>query len=228
MIKHLLKKVPFVYIWYKKLQYKKLTRENNLSQNGLLQSAPTTQLNRHPDIFEALGARFKDEPIRLLSFGCSTGEECQSLSTYLPNATIIGVDVNKKSIEKAKSKFASEKLSFYHIEAKSLHTLGKFDVITAISVLCRYPESKLIQNIDSVFPFSIFEMSVGYLDQVLNPKGYLFIRSSNFRFMETEYHKKYEVIFFQGQRQPEMFPKFNKINSRLKDFEEREELFQKH
>jgi len=228
VIKHILKRVPFLYIWYKKLQYKKLTRENNLSQNGLLQSAPTTQLNRHPDIFEALGARFKDQPIRLLSFGCSTGEECQSLSTYLPNAMIIGVDVNKKSIEKAKSKFSSEKLSFYHIEAKSLHTLGKFDVITAISVLCRYPESKLIQNIDSVFPFSIFEMSVGYLDQVLNPKGYLFIRSSNFRFMETEYHEKYEVISFEGQRQPEMFPKFNKINCRLKDFEEREELFQKH
>ena len=228
MIKHILKRVPFLYIWYKKLQYKKLTRENNLSQNGLLQSAPTTQLNRHPDIFEALGARFKDQPIRLLSFGCSTGEECQSLSTYLPNAMIIGVDVNKKSIEKAKSKFSSEKLSFYHIEAKSLHTLGKFDVITAISVLCRYPESKLIQNIDSVFPFSIFEMSVGYLDQVLNPKGYLFIRSSNFIFMETEYHEKYEVISFEGQRQPEMFPKFNKINCRLKDFEEREELFQKH
>ncbi len=104
---------------------------------------------------------------------------------------------------------------FYHIEAKSLHTLGKFDVITAISVLCRYPESKLIQNIDSVFPFSIFEKSVGYLDQVLNSEGYLFIRSSNFRFMETEYNKKYKVISFKGQRQPEIFPKFNKNNCRL-------------
>ena len=227
MIKHLLKKVPFVYIWYKKLQYKKLTNENNLSQDGLLQSAPTTQLNRHPDIFEDLGARFKDQPIRILSFGCSTGEECQSLSTYLPNALIIGVDVNKKSIEKAKSKFTSERLSFYHLEAKSLHTLGKFDVITAISVLCRYPESKLIQNIESVFPFSIFEKSVGYLDQVLNSEGYLFIRSSNFRFMETEYNKKYKVISFKGQRRPEIFPKFNKNNCRLEGFEEREELFQK-
>lgn len=227
MIKHLLKKVPFVYIWYKKLQYKKLTKENNLSQDGLLQSAPTTQLNRHPDIFEDLGARFKDQPIRILSFGCSTGEECQSLSTYLPNALIIGVDVNKKSIEKAKSKFTSERLSFYHLEAKSLHNLGKFDVITAISVLCRYPESKLIQNIESVFPFSIFEKSVGYLDQVLNSEGYLFIRSSNFRFMETEYNKKYKVISFKGQRRPEIFPKFNKNNCRLEGFEEREELFQK-
>lgn len=223
----MLRNLPFIYLLYKKVQYIRLRRYNGLSNNGLLQSAPTTQLNRHPDIFKALNDRFGDRKIRVLSFGCSTGEECQSLSEYLPLAEIVGVDVNRKSIEKAQLNYSSESISFFHMETSGLKKLGEFDLILAVSVLCRYPESNLVEDSSSLFPFDLYNDSVDKLSAVLKPNGFLFIRSSNYRFMDTAISKDYQVVNFKGQRQPERFPKFDSHNKKIKHHVEMEELFQK-
>jgi len=225
-MKRILKKVPFFYLAYKKLQYRRLTRKNKLAGDSLLQSASTTELNRHPDIFNELKTRFGKEDIRVLSFGCSTGEECKSLSEYLPEAKIVGIDINKKSIENAQANYASENVQFILKEPKDLRLLGKFDVIIAISVLCKHPEAELINDISSIFPFDKYESIVSSLDQLLNEEGLLFIRSSNFRFKDTRISDQYEVVSW-NSRNPEPFPKFDSNNVRIDGFEEREELFRK-
>jgi len=225
-MKRILKKVPFFYLAYKKLQYRRLTRKNKLAGDSLLQSASTTELNRHPDIFNELNSRLSKENIRVLSFGCSTGEECKSLSEYLPEAEIVGIDINKKSIEIARSNYSSENVQFVLKEPKNLNSLGKFDVIIAISVLCKHPEAELINDISSIFPFEKYESIVSELDQILNKEGLLFIRSSNFRFKDTLISDQYEVVSW-NNRNPEPFPKFDSNNVRLDAYEEREELFRK-
>ena len=54
-----------------------------------------TRPNRYPRISRfvqsSLGA---DSEVRILSFGCSTGDEVFSLRQYFPRATIKGIDVN--------------------------------------------------------------------------------------------------------------------------------------
>ena len=223
-MKRILKKIPFLYLAYKKLQYRRLTRENKLAGDSLLQSASTTELNRHPDIFNELKSRYSQEKIRILSFGCSTGEECKSLSEYIPEAQIVGIDINTKSIESAKSNFANEQMKFMVKEPSGLTSLGKFDVIVAISVLCKHPEAELINDISSIFPFEKYESIVSDLDQLLTKGGLLFIRSSNFCFKDTSLSEQYEVVSW-NQRSPELFPKFDLNNKRMEMYEEREELF---
>ncbi len=226
-MKRLFKKIAFLYLPYKKLQYKRLTKKNKLKENSLLQSASTTDLNRHPDIFNELGSMFSSRKIRVLSFGCSTGEECQSLSEYLPEAQIVGVDVNKESIDRARSRFTNERIEFVVREPGNLNTLGKFDVILAISVLCKYPESNLLRDIGPIFPFEKYESTLGELDTLLQPGGCLFIRSSNFRFRDSSLASKYEVVHNWDSRSPEEFPKFDSKNQRLEGYREEEELFRK-
>lgn len=220
--------MPFIYIWYKKLQYSRLRRLNGLEKDALLQSAPTTQRNRHPDIFNELKHRFKDKPIRILSFGCSTGEECKSLSEYMPLAHIVGVDVNKQSIAKAIGAYKSEKVSFYHSQSDALGRLGEFDLILAVSVLCRYPESDLVNDSAALFPFKLFNKTLEHLDQILKPNGLFFIRSSNYRLMDASISHKYSVEKFLGQRDAELFPKFDSNHKRLVGYLEMDELFAKN
>src|SRR5262245_36265351 len=65
----------------------------------LFQNRSATAFNRYPLIFNyvqhAIG---RSRPIRLLSFGCATGEEVETLRTYFPDATIKGIDINPFNI----------------------------------------------------------------------------------------------------------------------------------
>jgi len=66
----------------------RLTRPVNL-----FQPSPATQLNRYPEIFRFVRAHVGDgADVRLLSFGCSTGEEVFSLRQYFPSAGIKGLE----------------------------------------------------------------------------------------------------------------------------------------
>lgn len=56
---------------------------------GSHQLVDWTAANRYPEIFAAAAAAAPDAR-RILSFGCSTGEECVSLAEYFPKAEIIG------------------------------------------------------------------------------------------------------------------------------------------
>src|SRR5262249_37915409 len=57
------------------------------------QAKSTTKLNRYPEIFAA-ATKAAPSARKILSFGCSTGEECVTLANYFPTAQIIGADIN--------------------------------------------------------------------------------------------------------------------------------------
>ncbi|MGG7620247.1 hypothetical protein [Bacillus coreaensis] len=63
------------------------------------QTTSLTYMDRYPKIFTACQKYFEGkEDIKILSYGCSTGEEVLTLRRYFPNAQIIGVDINKQSL----------------------------------------------------------------------------------------------------------------------------------
>jgi trans-aconitate methyltransferase len=97
-----------------------------------LQWSNQTRPNRFPKIF----ARIKElnpEPRRILSFGCSTGEECFSLAELFPTSEIVGVDVNSWSLKQAKenNKFGDQISFHFGLD----DDLGTFDVVTSLMVL---------------------------------------------------------------------------------------------
>src|SRR3954466_5687580 len=59
---------------------------------GLHQTAPYTWLNRYPVLFD-LAAELAPNARRILSFGCSVGEELVSLRSRFANAEIVGAEI---------------------------------------------------------------------------------------------------------------------------------------
>jgi len=71
----------------------------SLNQN---QISIATWYNRYPEIFSEL-TKIINNPNKILSFGCSTGVECNTLSDlYYSKSKIIGLDINKEVISKNK------------------------------------------------------------------------------------------------------------------------------
>jgi hypothetical protein len=224
----LIQKFKGVYILLKKLKYWILSLQFGTKSTAIMQTASTTFMDRHPDIFDFLKLQFGDQQIRLLSFGCSTGEECFSLRNYLPNAKITGVDINPNSILTAKkNSLVDGNMEFVCLSPNALHQLGQFDVILALSVLCKNPEAQELNDISSIYPFNRYNSIVTLLDSQLNKNGYLIIRSSNFRLKDSSVFSNYSVVNFEKRRDPKDFPKFDSNNKRLKNYLETEEFFRK-
>lgn len=65
--------------------------------------------------------------LRILDFGCGTGDATAALLNYFPEATeVIGTDLSADALEFARKKHASEKLKFIHLS--DLNKPGFFDL----------------------------------------------------------------------------------------------------
>jgi len=83
----------------------------------------------------------------VLDLACGTGILTKQIAEKIPNAKIIGVDITKNYLEKAKERLVLyQNISFVNQDAEKLNLGGKFDCITA-SYLPKYCISDvLIKN----------------------------------------------------------------------------------
>src|SRR5687767_8594892 len=80
------------------LVFRKLVKEQH-------QLTSVTATDRYPELFTEVRSVVHDKRnLSILSFGCSTGEECFTMQSYFPNARITGVDINKSNLRKANRK----------------------------------------------------------------------------------------------------------------------------
>jgi demethylmenaquinone methyltransferase/2-methoxy-6-polyprenyl-1,4-benzoquinol methylase len=80
----------------------------------------------------------------LLDLACGTGILTKQIAQKFPQSEIVGVDITKTYLEKAKEKLNSYRnVSFVHQDAEKLDLGRKFDCITA-SYLPKYCESKIL------------------------------------------------------------------------------------
>lgn len=154
------------------------------------QKSHSTSYNRYPEIFKEI----KDivpSPKQILSFGCSTGIECETLhELYFPNTKIIGLDISKNLITNniKKNKYKNIK---YYSKIENIPS-PKSDIIFANSVLCSWHWGKEAGK----YTFETFESTLELIDNLLNKDGYLCIYNSKYLFCETNIflNKKYEKI----------------------------------
>ena len=96
------------------------------------QKSHATSYDRYPEIFKEI----KGDPFtrsKYYHFGCSTGEECETLhKLYFPNTKIVGLDISEKIITNNVKKNKYNNIQYYwnvdNISQKS-------DLIFANSVL---------------------------------------------------------------------------------------------
>ena len=155
---------------------------------GSHQLVDWTAPNRYPEIFAAAAAAAPDAR-RILSFGCSTGEECVSLASYFPEAEIVGADINLLSLLKAWKK-RSDRIRFVYSSDRILSRLGGFDVVFCMAVLRAAKKRQRLGN----YPFKLFEERALFLESLVRPGGLFVIHNSMYRFSDTSHRGAYDRI----------------------------------
>jgi hypothetical protein len=150
--------------------------------NGAFQPFNDTEPNRYPGIFSfaqsALGAA---SDIRILSFGCSTGEEVFSLRQYFPHAFIKGFDINP-AISCATAKSTEGEPS------------AAYDAIFCMPVLRHGSLGRPgVPRCDPLLRFD-FARTVADFERCLKPGGLLAICHSNFRLCDAPAGDAFETV----------------------------------
>lgn len=194
------------------------------------QTTAATCLNRYPDIFSACKEYFrgKDE-IRILSFGCSTGEEVITLQRYFPRAEIVGAEINKNSLAVCRKLNLGEKIHFIDSVPREIESCGPFDAIFCMAVFQRTPgliSEKEITDLKKIYPFEKFEQQIIELDQYLNVNGLLVIHMSQYDFPDTVIASKYQAFGDYNQNYYGRFV-FDRDSKIKKEIKQRNSIFMK-
>lgn len=193
-----------------------------------------TKMDRYPEAFTLVRRHLEetglaDSPqLRLLSFGCSTGEEALTLRRYFPRATIVGADISRWNLRRARARAADdEHIRFVESSPRSLAAEGPFHGIFAMAVLLRMAHR--MEPADSaadVYPFETFDQQVRQLDEILEVGGALAIQHANYRFVDSTIAEGYRVIEHEFSARDQV-PKFDRQSRRLPETDEQRRVFVK-
>lgn len=171
------------------------------------QISTRTLSDRYPEIWNEL-REIKPDPRNILSFGCSYRLECESLhKKYFKNIPQVGYDINKNVI---KENIKMNKFNHIrYIDDLTAVSEQKFDIVFAMSVLCRWRS-----NNDSAYKFDMFEKTVSILDDFVEDNGYLCIYNSTYLFTDTAISKKYKPIVT-NHTETGFVVKYNPLRSKI-------------
>lgn len=187
----------------------------------LFQPATMTRLDRHPALFACVAARLTgDASPRLLSFGCSTGEEAVTLARYLPHARIDAIDANPACIAQARrtaGRLGLGQIRFACADTPDALAADGYDAVFCLSVL-RHGDLDAWRpdSCTRLLPFARFAAAVDALHACVLPGGLLILWGCNFRFTDTVTLTRYQTIATPGVK-PQPGPFFGPDDRLLSD-----------
>jgi SAM-dependent methyltransferase len=163
------------------------------------QPYPHTLPDRYPWLFDFAAAALDGVTApRLLSFGCSRGDEVFSLRRRFPGAAIKGVDIDPGNIAAclARSRpLEDDRLSFEAASNTRGEPSGHYDAIFCLAVLCHGDLTVTrAQKSEPLLCFGDFERAVVDLARRLKPGGLLFLHTTNFRFSDTAPAGAFDIV----------------------------------
>jgi hypothetical protein len=185
-------------------------------KRGYNQISNFTGYDRYPGIFAYVNSLAGRNNSKILSYGCSYGLECLSLKKYFNNSRIAGYDISAGNIQKARKNISDPQIVFF-TELEDAGKYGNYDIIFAMSVLCRWPETENISGCSGIYEYEQFSSQIEILDGLLKNNGILVVYNANFRFTDTEVSKKYEALKIPDYDGSGFVTKFSKTNEYLED-----------
>ncbi|WP_458120697.1 class I SAM-dependent methyltransferase [Paenibacillus sp. Z6-24] len=183
------------------------------------QFSSLTAMDRYPHLFAACQDYFKGKPdIRILSYGCSTGEEVLTLRQYFPEAHIVGAEINKHSLNLCRKLPVDDKIKFVYSSSRKIRNHGKYDAIFCMAVLQRSPNavaSKGMTDLKKFYPFERFEQQIMELDQVLKPQGMMVLHFTPYALTDTMVAARYKPFGNHNQNDyiSPLFDRYSKVRS---------------
>ena len=189
---------------------------------GLFQPYNHTLPDRYPWLFrfaaERLGHR---HGLRILSFGCSLGEEVFSLRNYFPTADIKGIDIDPHNIHHCRVRARAENtpgLTFTTAATTHAEPAASYDAIFCLAVLCLGDlTTSGAERCDPLLHFDDFERMVADFARCLKPGGLLLLHTTNFRFCDTVTAQNFETVFEVDPAQLAPDVLFDRSNRLMKD-----------
>lgn len=157
------------------------------------QTTPFTRPERYPELFD-LAARLAPGARRILSFGCSTGEELIALRRRFPESEIVGAEINPRSRRIAQRRVADD-LRTHVVDPSAAE--GWFDVIFALAVLQREPHKLAamgVENLSAHYPYHRFDVAVGRLAEILRDGGLLCVANAQYRIEDSSIAARLEAV----------------------------------
>ena len=166
---------------------------------GRFQPYPHTLPDRYPWLFDFAQAALESETApRLLSFGCSRGDEIFSLRRRWPQAAIKGVDIDPANIVACLARRPLEgddRMDFEVGASTRGEPSGHYDAIFCLAVLCHGDLTVTgARRSDPLMRFDVFEQAVADFARCLKPGGLLFLHTTNFRFADTAVAEGFDVV----------------------------------
>ncbi|MFG1402346.1 polysaccharide pyruvyl transferase family protein [Xanthobacter sediminis] len=148
------------------------------------QESNWTKYDRTPEIFREVSA-LGPSP-KILSFGCSTGEEVRTLrDKYFPYSAIHGIDIDREIIDSNQRNNPDPDIEYFSDPEK---LDSDYDLIFCMSVLCRWPDRQ------DLYYFETFHKTLLSIDRRLKPGGLLVIYNGQFFLEETILRDHYEAV----------------------------------
>ena len=160
------------------------------------QISNATSYNRYPNIFKYLSNIF-NQNADILSYGCSSGEEVSTLNDlYFKNSNIFGFDTDITVIKKAEKRTDNIKDNKNIIRISNSIQDIEFDIVFVMSVLCKWPQTKNVEDCNNYYRFSDFQDELNKIDSLVKVGGYLVLYNTNYLFSDTVIYNKYEPVEF--------------------------------
>jgi SAM-dependent methyltransferase len=166
---------------------------------GLFQPYNHTLPDRYPWLFRFAVARLGlGRRLRILSFGCSRGDEVFTLRRYFPEADIMGIDIDPRNIACCLARARTEEsagMTFTAAATTEGEQTESYDAIFCLAVLCFGDlTTSGAEYSDPPLRFADFDELVADFARCLKPGGLLLLHTTNFRFCDTAVARHFDVI----------------------------------